>query len=160
MAPMTSDEDDLRIRPGRIRDSGRRARPGTFISQVLKAAQKAGHVGARSGWAGKGRGRSSFGRGRGVSTGAWVLSNRRRVVVKARVVRHKGRVFRSAPLTAHLAYLKREGVTRDGNDARMFGASEDGADEAAFAEHCGDDRHHFRFIVSPEDASELADIKA
>ncbi len=157
---MTSDDDDLRVRPGRIRDSGRSARPKTFIGQVLKAAQKAGHVGVRSGWAGKGRGRSSFGRGRGVSARAWVFSNRRRVVVKARVVRHKGRSFRSASLVAHLAYLKREGVARDGNDTRMFDAAGDHVDAAAFAERCGDDRHHFRFIVSPEDASELADIKA
>jgi type IV secretory pathway VirD2 relaxase len=157
---MTSRDDDLRLRPGRIRDSGKKARPRTFIGQVLKAAQKAGHVGARSGWAAKGGGRSSFGRGRGVSARAWVLSNRRRVIVKARVVRHKGRAFRSAPLAAHLAYLRREGVTRDDNDARMFDASEDHADEAAFAERCRDDRHHFRFIVSPEDAGELSDIKA
>jgi type IV secretory pathway VirD2 relaxase len=157
---MTSHDDDIRVRPGRIRDSGRRARPKTFISQVLNAAQKAGHVGVRSGRADKEKGRSSFGRGRGISAEAWVLSNRRRVIVKARVVRHKGRAFRSAPLTAHLAYLKREGVTRDDNDARMFNGSEDHADGAAFAERCRDDRHHFRFIISPEDASELADVKA
>jgi type IV secretory pathway VirD2 relaxase len=157
---MTSHDDDIRVRPGRIRDKGRTARPKTFIGQVLKAAQKAGHFGARSDWAGKGRGRSSFGRGRGVSARVWVLSNRRRVVVKARVVRHKGRVFRSAPLTAHLAYLKREGVTRDDSGVRMFNASEDHADATAFAERCRDDRHHFRFIISPEDAGELADIKA
>ena len=26
-------------------------------------------------------------------------------------------------------------------------------------ERCADDRHHFRFIVSPEDAPEMADLK-
>ena len=31
----------------------------------------------------------------------------------------------------------------------------DAADERAFAERCEDDRHHFRFIVSPEDAAEM-----
>ena len=34
------------------------------------------------------------------------------------------------------------------------------ADERAFAERCEDDRHHFRFTVSPEDATEMADLRA
>ncbi|MGE0566212.1 MAG: relaxase/mobilization nuclease domain-containing protein, partial [Pseudolabrys sp.] len=33
------------------------------------------------------------------------------------------------------------------------------ADERAFAERCEDDRHHFRFIISPEDAAEVGDLK-
>ena len=37
----------------------------------------------------------------------------------------------------------------------MFDAATDTADERAFAERCEDDRHHFRFIVSPEDGAEL-----
>jgi type IV secretory pathway VirD2 relaxase len=78
----------------------------------------------------------------------------------ARIVRHQGRRFRSAPLSKHVAYLKREGVTRDGADARMFDATSEDADTKAFAERCEDDRHHFRFTVSPEDASEMADLRA
>ncbi len=58
-----------------------------------------------------------------------------------------------------MAYLKRDGVTRDGADARMFDATSDAADEQAFAELTVDDRHHFRFIISPEDATELADLR-
>ena len=30
---------------------------------------------------------------------------------------------------------------------------------APFAERCEDDRHHFRFIVSPEDAAQLGDLR-
>ena len=56
-------------------------------------------------------------------------------------------------------YLKRDGVTRDGADARMFDATSDAADEQSFAERTADDRHHFRFIISPEDAAELADLR-
>ena len=74
-------------------------------------------------------------------------------------MRHHGSRFRSAPLSKHVAYLKREGVTRDGADARMFDAKSDAADERAFAERCEDDRHHFRFIVSPEDAAELESLR-
>ncbi|WP_171258244.1 relaxase/mobilization nuclease domain-containing protein, partial [Acinetobacter baumannii] len=42
----------------------------------------------------------------------------------------------------------------------MFDASGDRADSAAFAGRCEDDRHHFRFIVSPEDAGEMTALKA
>src|SRR4029450_6143772 len=78
---------------------------------------------------------------------------------KARVVRHHGARFRSAPLSKHITYLKRDGVTRDGAEARMFDAASDKVDERAFAERCRDDRHHFRFIISPEDAAELGDLR-
>jgi hypothetical protein len=64
-----------------------------------------------------------------------------------------------APLSKHVAYLKREGVTRDGADARMFDARSDDANTGAFAERCENDRHHFRFTVSPEDAAEMADLR-
>ena len=80
--------------------------------------------------------------------------------MKARVARHAGRAFRAAPASAHVAYLKREGVTRDGEKARMFDAETDRADDAGFADRTKDDRHHFRFIVSPEDAAEMTDLRA
>ncbi len=41
----------------------------------------------------------------------------------------------------------------------MFDAVSDNADTKAFAERCDDDRHHFRFIISPEDAMELEDLR-
>ena len=81
-------------------------------------------------------------------------------MVKARIARHRGRLFRPAPLAAHIAYLKREGVTRDGENAKLFAAEGDAADEKAFAERCRGDRHHFRFIVSPEEGVEMTDLKA
>jgi type IV secretory pathway VirD2 relaxase len=82
------------------------------------------------------------------------------VVVKARIVRQSGARYRAAPLARHIAYLQREGVSREDAPARMFDAHGEVADVGAFAERCQDDRHHFRFIVSPEDASELADLRA
>ena len=82
------------------------------------------------------------------------------MLVKARVVRHAGSRFSTAPLARHIAYLERDGVTRDGKDAELFGSTDDVADGKAFAERCAGDRHHFRFIVSPEDAGELADVRA
>jgi type IV secretory pathway VirD2 relaxase len=156
---MSTGDDDIQVRPGRIRHGNRGAkRPQTFVGEVMRAAQKAGHVGS-SFRSSQGRSRSRFGRGRRAAVSIRLRSNARRVVMKARVVRHQGTRFRSAPLPKHMAYLKRDGVTRDGADARMFDATSDAADEQAFAERTADDRHHFRFIISPEDAAELADLR-
>jgi len=67
--------------------------------------------------------------------------------------------IKRAPLGAHLNYLRREGVTKDGAAGRMFNAGHDEADHRAFAKRCEGDRHHFRFIVSPDDAAELSHLK-
>lgn len=154
-------DDDLWLRPGRIRHGNKDARkPKSFVGQVMRAAKKAGHTGSHFGSSGRRAGRSTFGRGRKVALALSLRSASRRVAVKAKVVRHKGFKFRSAPLAKHISYLKREGVTRDGQDARMFDAGSDDADTTAFAKRCDEDRHHFRFTVSPEDAPRIADLKA
>ena len=158
---MSQRDNDLRLRPGRIRDRGRSStRPNSFVGQVMRAAKRAGHSGDGFGRVKGGASRSHFGRGRRAALSLSLRSTSRRVVMKARVVRHHGTRFRSATMPKHMAYLKREGVTRDGADARMFDARSDAADERAFAERCEDDRHHFRFIISPEDAADLGDLRA
>jgi type IV secretory pathway VirD2 relaxase len=149
-------DDDFRVRPGRIRSTRvQRGRP--FIAQALAAAQRAGGSVSRSGKIGPGH-RSRFGRGQRASVQAnrFITSRSRGAVVKARVVRHGGR---TAPLATHLNYLRREGVTRDGEKARLFGPGVDAVSPKEFAERCDTDRHHFRFIVSPDDAVEMADLK-
>jgi type IV secretory pathway VirD2 relaxase len=158
---MSREENDFRVRPGHVR-STRAPKAKSFAAQVLTAARKAGPAIPRSPSRGRSftPGRSSFGRGRAAFSRNRLFSPARRVVVKARVVRHQGQRFRSAPLSAHLSYLKREGVSRDGERGVMFDAASDRADDRAFAERCEDDRHHFRFIVSPEDAGEMTDLKA
>jgi type IV secretory pathway VirD2 relaxase len=150
------DDDDFRIRPGRIRSSRvQRARP--FIAQALAAAQRAGGHVSRNGSI-VSRRHSRFGRGRVASLRAnrFISSRSRFCTVKARVVRHKGL---SSPLVRHLNYLRRDGVTRDDEKGRLFGAETDTVNARDFAERCKDDRHHFRFIVSPEDAVDMADLR-
>ena len=153
---MTGDSE-FRVRPGRIRSSGKQAaRP--FIAQALAAAKKAGAGISRSGRIVPGN-RSRFGKGQRASIQANRLINARSrgAVVKARVVRQNGR---SAPLATHLNYLRREGVTRDGEKARLFGPGGDEVDGRTFSERCEGDRHHFRFIVSPDDAAEMTDLRS
>ncbi|RDD69863.1 relaxase/mobilization nuclease domain-containing protein [Paracoccus versutus] len=151
-----SNEDDFRIRPGRIRSSrSQRARP--FVAQALAATQKAGGRVSRSGRI-VAPGASRFGRGRSAAVRANRLITRRTrlCTVKVRVVR---RTAQAAALPRHLGYLGRDGVARGGEKARMFGPDTDDADVKDFAERSEDDRHHFRFIVSPEDAADMADLK-
>lgn len=150
-------DDDFHIRPGkgRSRGSGSGKRAQSFVGQVVSYSMKGGHRLARSRHSGTGR----TARGRRAGLSARFRAANRRVIVKARVVRHKGARFRAAPLARHIAYLKRDGVTRDGKGAGLFDARSDAADGDAFAGRCEDDRHHFRFIVSPEDAAELEDIR-
>lgn len=150
-----SGERDFRVRPGRIRSS-RPKKVRSFVGRVLAATEKAGgSFGQRSGHS-TGRG---FGRGGSAAMAARnrLLGRHRGAVVKARIVRHQ---FKPNALRTHVAYLKRDGVTRDGNEGLMFDAASDDVDAGAFAQRCQDDRHHFRFIVSPDDAAELADLKA
>ena len=158
---MTTRDDDLSVRAGRIRHGNQGAkRPKSFVGEVMRAAKKAGHTGRSFGRSGGTKGRSTFGRGRRAALSLSSRSPGRRVVIMTRIVRHQGTKFRSAPLSKHVAYLKREGVTRDGTDARMFDATSDEADAKAFAERTEEDRHHFRFTISPEDATEMADLRA
>jgi type IV secretory pathway VirD2 relaxase len=155
-------DDDLNVRLGRIRDGGRQlAGRKSFVAQVLTAARRAGHTGyGRAGQPGRQQ-RSRFGRGNRFAAAVRQMSRTdRRVVIKARIVRHHGAKFRSAQLSKHLVYLKREGVTRDGQAAAMFDRETDQSDDRAFASRCEEDRHHFRFIVSPEDAPRLEDFRA
>ncbi len=156
---MSNFGDDFEIRPGPSRDAGRGSgrKIETLAAQVRRAAARAGY--SRRGPS-SGRGTGHLGRGRIARLQAHSPTNARRVVVKARVVRHKGARYRAAPLARHITYLKRDGVTRDGRDAELFDRDVDIADGKSFAERCGDDRHHFRFIISPEDAGRMTDLKA
>ncbi len=161
---MSRDENEFRIRPGKPRSTPTpRTKP--FLSQVLRAARYARATGTGGGGVPRGRGGaarsgSTFGRGRNVFAANRLLGSQRRVVVAARIARHQGRAFRSAPLSAHISYLARDGVSRNGERGELFDAATDVADDRGFAERCRDDRHHFRFIISPEDATEMGDLRA
>lgn len=158
---MSGDEHDFRVRPGRGRDAGAGSgrRVAKLGAQVRRAAARSGYTRSRPG-GGKGPGTGRHGRGRQALAAIRRGPAMRRVTVMARVVRHRGAQFRAAPLARHVAYLERDGVTRDGRDVAMFDAAGDTADRAAFTDRCANDRHHFRLIVSPEDAAELGDLRA
>ena len=151
----TSDDDHFRIRPG-----APKSRPPKFVSQVLKEASKAGSTSLkRSARKLSGRPGARLGRGHTAArfTGHNLQPGSRRVTIKTRLVNLKQAGARST--SSHLRYVEREGVGRTGEPGQAYGASTDKADLAAFEKQGREDRHQFRFIVSPEDAAQLDDLR-
>lgn len=102
--------------------------------------------------------------GRGASMGR-LLSGRdqlagfrsRRAVVKASLIRLQGKAGQAA--RAHMRYIQRDGVTREGLPGELYGPETDCADGDDFLKRTVGDRHQFRFIVSVEDGAEYSDLK-
>ena len=182
---MAHEDDSIRIRPGKVRDRGAprpirvRQRPATFVGEVHQAIRRAGGDPNRLAGRGKSSGRFNA-RGRGAKMAAglkgrngWSRSltgqrtRSRRVAVKARIVKlnpqrgaRRGRQFVSAKaVDAHLRYLERDGVTRDGEKGQVYSAKRDVEDGRAFLERGREDRHQFRFIVSAEEGVELSNLR-
>ncbi|WP_430244443.1 relaxase/mobilization nuclease domain-containing protein [Neorhizobium sp. DAR64861/K0K2] len=174
---MSADDDNrFRPRPGRIRsDAAKAGQAKSFLTKVRKIARQHGAAfgrvsrgsgratgepgrnGAVASGRGVKRGRgAAFVRSRNLSNG-WShrLAGSRRVIVKSRSVRAAGKSGKAA---AHLRYIQRDGTSRDGERGRLYSANEDRADGDAFLDRGKDDRHQFRFIVSPEDGAEIEDL--
>lgn len=151
------DEDRFRPRSAPPRDRAS-ARTPRFISRVLRAASKAGRTVGRTLAPPRGQG-SRLGRGHVASrfAGGHLGPQARRVIIKARLVVLKQAGARSTQ--KHLRYIERDGVTRDGGCGQLYGADTDLADGQAFEARGRHDRHQFRFILSPEDANALGDLK-
>jgi type IV secretory pathway VirD2 relaxase len=148
------DDDRFRVRPGSPKQRG-----DAFINKVLRQANKAGaKLGKAVGKAGQRPG-SRLGRGHVPARFAdrTLTANSRRVTIKARLVNLAKTGPRST--AAHLRYIEREGVDRQGGPGHAYGPTTDAADTAAFEEGGREDRHQFRFIVSPEDAEQLEDLR-
>lgn len=91
---------------------------------------------------------------------AFRLDVRQKVIVKALVSRHAGRgCDRAAALGKHVAYLGRAGAGAEGGRPEFFGARADGLEAVAETSSWSGDRHHFRFIISPEHGERL-ELKA
>ena len=153
-----SGDDEFTPRLGRQRQQGgKRAR--RYLGRVVGAAIRSAEKGSVRSWRFDG---SRI--GRGASMGR-LLSSRdrfggmraRRAVVKTRLVGIGSKGMPAA--RAHLRYIQRDGVTREGTPGELYSAERDTADGKAFLQRCDGDRHQFRFIVSAEDGSEYTDLK-
>lgn len=151
-------DEDFEPKLGRMR-AMRSGRGRKYLQRVLAATALAG--GPR--WAASRRfDGSRIGRGAAL---ARLLGSRdrfpglrtRRAIVKTRLVRLGGKGVAAA--RAHLRYIQRDGVSRDGEPGKLYSAELDEADGKAFLDRSDGDRHQFRFIVSAEDGAEYDDLK-
>jgi type IV secretory pathway VirD2 relaxase len=98
------------------------------------------------------------GMGAGARAAAGLIARgTRRVVVKTRYTRiYDGDI---GAARAHLRYIQRDGVTREGESGVLYDAASDEVDVAAFLRRSQQDPYQFRLIVSPEDSARLGDLK-
>src|SRR5690242_4868930 len=153
------DEDDFTPHLGRPRARGG-GRSRTFLQRVLRARALAGAArrGSRR-FNGSRIGRGSVVARQLAGRGRFAADRQRRVMVKYRIVR-LNKLNGKEAARAHLRYIQRDGVTRDGEPGRLYSADADRVDGGAFRERCDGDRHQFRFIVSPEDGQNYDDLKS
>ena len=149
-------QDDFDPKIGRIRDT-RRTRAARHASLVFGEAGKNGARALRL----KGHVKpSDLTRGMGTGSRAaagLIAPGGRRVIVKARYTRIVGGDLSAAK--AHLKYIVRDGVTREGTQGQAYDAEGDRADATGFLERSANDPHQFRFVVSADDGGRLSDLK-
>lgn len=164
---MADEENQFELRLGRMRSGRSSARTRRTLQSLLIAriarggrdwrslssppVRKSGRFNSR----GRGRkfsGATATSSGWSVDRISGMRARARRVMVKARVVKLAGAKAADAA-AAHLRYLQRDGVTREGEHGRFYSTFSDDADGKAFLERGAGDRHQFRFIISPEDGA-------
>lgn len=158
---MPSGEDDrFEVRLGRVRSRSGARKVTSFMNGLERSA--------------KGRSRSTRGR-RGGRRSVRQMAFHRRVNVKASIKQmSSGGV---AALRKHVDYIGRDGAAENDERAKLYGNGvetdvEKELDQQSeidperkevhpaksFLNRCKDDRHHFRFIVSPEDSARMQDL--
>lgn len=83
----------------------------------------------------------------------------RRVIVKLHIARANKGIGPTA-YRAHLKYIQRDGVERDGSGGELYDRDGEKLDDQKFLERSEKDRHQFRLVLSPEDGDQLADLKS
>ena len=155
--------DDFEPRLGKPRALGSK-QGKSYLSKVLrsamlasggtfgKAPRRAGFTGARIG-KGAGVGRVLAARDR------FLAYRARRVIVKFSIPKLSGKGIAAA--RAHMRYVQRDGVSREGAPGQLYDARTDKANGRAFVDRAeaGGGARQFRFIVSPEDGAEYEDLK-
>ncbi|MEZ6001034.1 DUF3363 domain-containing protein [Hyphomonas sp.] len=138
----TPPDNPFTPRPGRIRSAGSGGRAKTYLTRMTKALSSAGGV----------RRTALPAQPRSAPRGG-----QRRVIVKARIVRMSA--SSAAALAAHIGYIRRDAALEEKDRGKLFDAMSEDAGVSDLTKSIADDRHHFRFIVSPEDGAEMANLK-
>lgn len=100
-------------------------------------------------------------RGKSAGRNSFVKSSKKsaqRVVVKARIVRKTGATARKAAIKSHISYITRSGVGQelDSKPIAYSNGHEMTAEQLQeWPDKAANDKHHFRFIISPENSHNL-----
>ena len=155
-------EDEFTPRLGRIGDRG--AAAGKRYSARIRRSVAKLAKGGRGKFSGAQIGRgSAAGRAASFRSHPFAKFRMRQVVVKVHIARATQGIGKAA-FTAHVKYIQRDGVDREGPDEESLGGdlyNEQGEnlDDKDFLARSEEDRHQFRIILSPEDADQLASLK-
>lgn len=157
---MSLTEDQFQPKLGRIRHGGG-AQTKRYLTRILEAVRRQGAGSFAGGPNGSFSG-TRIGRGAGIGHASafrrhpFERFRGRRVVVKVRLHTLKGDGLAAAQ--AHMRYIERDGVGRDGAPEQLYSREGGDVDSKAFIERGENDRHQFRLIVSPEDSDEIASL--
>lgn len=152
-------EDDLSPHLGRIRDLGRSG-ARRFVDQIKRAGGRLGTPRRKPGYTGRYLGTGSAKARQLIFRKQRFADFRsRRVVVKVHIAR-ASRAGGIGAFRAHLNYLQRDGVDRDGAGGELYSKESSSPDVSTFLENSNADRHQFRIIISPEDGEKIGDLKS
>ncbi|UCI32122.1 relaxase/mobilization nuclease RlxS [Mesorhizobium sp. B4-1-4] len=150
-------DDEFTPKLGKIRSNGSKARK-RYANRLRSAINRAGGKHQRGGrFTGSRVGRGGAAAALLKSRDRYAAFRQRRVVVKARIVKLAGKGQDGA--RAHLRYIQRDGVTREGEPGELYGADKDRVGGKEFLDRADGDRHEFRFIVAPEDGIDYDDLR-
>ncbi|WP_298916462.1 DUF3363 domain-containing protein [uncultured Algimonas sp.] len=143
---------EFEIRVGRIRSRSGARKAVSFFNQIERATNRANRTLP-----------SSFS---GTRSGGNAMRFYRRVVIKASFKTHASGGHMA--LKKHVDYIQRDGTDEHGGRAEVYGSdvarSDDETDRSVLpsnvAKDWKDDRHHFRFVIAPEDGAQLSDLSA
>ena len=151
-------ENSIKPRLGRIGNRGAGSHK-RLAAQVRKISATLSRPKGRKGFSGKINGRGSAAAAASAfRQHPFNKFRARRVVVKTHIARANKGIGKAA-FKAHLKYIQRDGVERDGSGGELYDKDHNKIDDRDFLTRSENDRHQFRIIVSPEDADRLPDLK-
>ena len=151
-------DDDFTPELGRIRDRGKKG-GRRFSKQLRSAARGLAKPRSRQPFSGHLTGSgNAIGRRAQIQRARWQAFRSRRVTAKVYIAR-AGKGGRISAFRAHLKYIQRDGVERDGSGGELYSEKDREPDISGFANRSVDDRHQFRIILSAEDGAELGDLR-
>ena len=150
-----SGEDEFTPRLGHLRDVGA-AGGRRFKSQLTRAAKRLSSSTGKTAFSGAQIARGSgAGRASQFRQSPYPKFRMRRVVVKVHIARAT-RGLGPAAFRAHLRYIQRDGVDRNGEGGELYGRDADRIDGSGFEERSAADRHntghsHTHIVVRGKD---------